>query len=176
MTDPAGDDTADRTPALRLRPLAPADGGLVRRWLATPAVRQWWGSAASAEAEIRLASESTTALCRIALLGGEPIGYCHAVEAGALNAALPPGIQPGTWDCDVFIGSEPHRGKGFGAAALDLLADEVFRSTLAVACMIRVSIRNEAAVRAFERAGFHWRSITEDPLTGPSWLLVRDRA
>ena len=39
---------------------------------------------------------------------------------------LPQDLEPGTWDLDLFIASEEHRGKGVGQAALTLLKDEVF--------------------------------------------------
>ena len=54
----------------------------------------------------------------------------------------------------------------YGAAALALLTAEAFATTLAVACCGFVSVRNEAAVRAYEQAGFRWRRI---------WLQHRPR-
>ena len=65
--------------------------------------------------------------------------------------------------------------KGFAHAALDLLTEEVFATTLAVACSAVVSIRNEAAVRAYERAGFRWQRVWQDPLFGPCWLMLLER-
>ena len=58
---------------------------------------------------------------------------------------------------------------------LALLAEEVFATTLAVACSGVVSIRNEAAARAYERAGFRWQRIWSDRLLGPSWLMLKER-
>ncbi len=58
---------------------------------------------------------------------------------------------------------------------LALLTEEVFATTLAVACSAVVSIRNEAAVRAYERAGFRWLRVLQDPLLGPSWLMLKER-
>ena len=75
----------------------------------------------------------------------------------------PEEVPTGTWDIDLFIASAEHRGRGLGAAALALLAEEVFATTLAVACCAFVSVRNEAAVRAYERTGFRWRRIWQRP-------------
>lgn len=162
-------------PGIHLRPAVPEDRFRIRRWLAEPEVAAWWGSAASAEAEIALAMASETALCRIVLLGEEPIGYAHAVDASLWGGERPAEIEPGTWDVDLFIGSGQHRNRGLGGVALARLVEEVFATTLAIACCGLVSIRNEAAVRAYERAGFAWRRIWNDPLLGPCWLMVKDR-
>ena len=97
---------------------------------------------------------ATRRVCRIVLFGEEPIGYAHAVDVGLWGGARPQEIEPGTWDVDLFIGSEQHRSRGLGGVALGRLVEEVFATTLAVACCGLVSIRNEAAVRAYERAGF----------------------
>ena len=112
---------------------------------------------------------------RIVESAGAPIGYAHAVEIGLWGAAPPPEIPTGTWDIDLFIASDEHRGRGLGGAALSLLADEAFATTLAVACCGFVSVRNEAAVRAYERAGFRWQRICHDPLLGASWLMLKER-
>ena len=167
---------SDSETDIRLRPAVPEDRFRIRRWLAEPEIAAWWGNAASAEAEIALAMASDTAVCRIVLFGEEPIGYAHAVDVGLWGGERPQAIEPGTWDVDLFIGSEQHRSRGLGGVALGRLVEEVFATTLAIACYGLVSIRNEAAVRAYERAGFAWRRIWNDPLLGPCWLMARDRS
>lgn len=160
---------------IRLRPLVAGDWGLVRRWLAMPEVQRWWGNLASAEAEIRLVYETPSAISRIIEADGEPVGYAHAIDATYWGASLPDGMPAGTWDADLFIAAPEHRGQGAGQRAVKLLAEEVFSTTLAVALSVFVSIRNEAAVRAYEKAGFRWGCVWDDPVVGPSWLLLLDR-
>jgi aminoglycoside 6'-N-acetyltransferase len=162
-------------PPIALRPATPEDRFRIRRWLAEPDVEAWWGNAASAEASINLAMGSDTALCRLIELGGEAIGYAQAVDVALWNEERPEEIAPGTWDVDLFIASGPHRDRGLGRAALLLLTGEVFTTTLAVACCAVVSIRNELAARAYEKAGFRWLRIWHDPLCGPCWVMVLDR-
>jgi aminoglycoside 6'-N-acetyltransferase len=163
------------SPAITLRPASPGDRFTLRRWLADPEIESWWGSRASAEAAIALAMESPSAICRIIEDAGQPIGYAHAVDVGLWNDELPDVIPPGCWDLDIFIGDASHRGRGIGQQAIELLVHEVFSTTLAIACCIFTSVRNEAAVRAYERAGFRWMSVWSDPAHGPCWVLLKER-
>ena len=77
---------------------------------------------------------------------------------------------------DAFIGERALRGQGIGVGALRLVTDEVFATTLATAVVAVVPLRNEAAVRAHEKAGFGWVRIVDDPLHGPCWLMRKTRA
>ncbi len=165
----------ETTPALSLRPATSADWGLIRSWIARPEIQSWWGSPNAAEAEIRIALDSEAAISCMVMLDTEPIGYAHAIDASHWGPALPDGMPSGTWDIDVFIATPEQRGKGIGERAVNLLAEEVFSTTFALALSVFVSIRNETAVRAYERAGFHWVRVFEDPIFGPSWMMLRDR-
>ena len=160
---------------IQLRPALPEDRFRMRRWLADQTVQAWWGNAASAEAEITLAMASESSLCRIIEAGGVPIGYGHAVEVGLWGGPQTGGLPVGTWDVDLFIASAEHRQRGAGRAALALLVEEVFATRLAVACCGVVSIRNEAAARTYEKAGFRWSRIWQDPIDGPCWVMLRER-
>jgi len=51
----------------------------------------------------------------------------------------------------------------------------VFATTLAVAVCVFASIENEAAVRAYEKAGFRWRRVWHDPISGPEWFMIAER-
>lgn len=167
--------TSATGPALSLRPATAADWRLIRAWIARPEIQRWWGSPNAAEAEIRIALESEAAISCLVLLGAEPVGYAHAVDASHWGPSLPDGMPPGTWDIDVFIAVPEQRGKGLGERAVNLLAGEVFSTTFALALSVFVPIRNEAAVRAYERAGFRWVRVLDDPLSGPSWMMLRER-
>jgi RimJ/RimL family protein N-acetyltransferase len=161
--------------AVRLRRATRADWDLIRGWLARPDIQEWWGPVAATEAEVNMALGSQHALCRIIEAAGRPVGYAHAVDATLWGDELPQDLEPGTWDLDLFIASEEHRGKGAGQAALALLKEEVFGSTLAVAVCVFPSVKNERAVRAYEKAGFRWQRIWNDPFAGPSWFMVAER-
>jgi RimJ/RimL family protein N-acetyltransferase len=160
---------------VRLRPARRADWDLIRAWLARPDIEAWWGPRNATEAEVNIALNSGHALCRIIEAGGVAVGYAHAVDATMWGDELPQDLAPGTWDLDLFIASEEHRGRGVGQAALSQLKDEVFGTTLATAVCVFPSIRNERAVRAYERAGFRWQRIWNDPHMGPSWFMLAER-
>jgi aminoglycoside 6'-N-acetyltransferase len=51
----------------------------------------------------------------------------------------------------------------------------VFATTLAVAVCVFPSVKNERAVRAYEKAGFRWQRVWHDPQTGPAWFMVARR-
>ena len=165
---------ASFAPPIVLRAVTDADEALIERWIRQPDIQRWWGNAGSAFAEVKLALESQSALCRIILVEGLAAGYAHACDA-ALWGALPDGLPAGTWDLDLFIADPTARGKGAGEAALRLLTDEVFSTTFAMAVSVFVSVRNEAVVRIYERAGFRWVRIFDDPALGPTWMMVRER-
>jgi RimJ/RimL family protein N-acetyltransferase len=175
MTDRDKATDAQAKVSISLRPATPEDRFRIRRWLAESDIAAWWGNAASAEAEINLAMSSESAICRIVECDDATIGYGHAVEIGAWNEAQPPDVPAGTWRIDLFVASAEHRGKGLGREALAALAEEVFATTLALACCGAVLIRNETAVRAYEQAGFRWQRIWHDRLAGPCWLLLKER-
>lgn len=159
---------------VRLRPATPEDRFTIRRWLADPKVQSWWGNVASAEAEITLAMSSPSALCRIIECDGLAVGYAQAAEVGLWGQDRPQ-LAPGTWEIAYFMGPQDPGNAGLGPAALTLLVEEVFATTLALACCGVAPIRNEAAVRAYEKAGFRWQQIWRDALLGPAWLMLRER-
>ncbi len=165
----------DHGARVRLRAAHRADWVLIRGWLSRPDVQDWWGPLSATEAEVNIALNSDHALCRIIEAGGRPVGYAHAVDATIWGDELPQDLEAGTWDLDLFVASEEHRGKGVGQAALALLKDEVFATTLAVAVCVFPSIKNERAVRAYEKAGFRWKRIWHDPHFGASWFMVAER-
>jgi len=161
--------------AVTLRPATPEDRFRIRRWLAEPEVGAGWGNAGSAEAEINLAMGSEAAISRLVECEGAAIGYAHALEIGLLGDDRPANLAAGTWHVNLLIASRSHRGRGLEGAALTLLTEEVFATSLAVGCAGAVSVRNEAGVRAYEQAGFRWQRIAHDRLLGPSWLMLKER-
>lgn len=165
----------DALAKVSLSPVSPEDWPRLLGWLRDPAIERWWGSPSSSEAGIRLVLETPSALGRMIEFSGKTVGYAHAIDAACWGEELPELLPQWTWDIDLFIGDPDYRGHNVGEAALNLLAEEVFTTTFATALSVFVSVRNEAAVRAYERAGFKWVTVWEDPIAGPEWLLLRMR-
>ena len=164
-------------PGVRLEVVTADHWPLIQRWLARPDIIRWWGPRATREAEVLLALSSTAALCRLIAVDGDSaaVGYAHALDA-ALLGPLPQGVPPGAWAVDLFVAAPEQRGRGVGQRALELMRDEVLGATLALGLCLRISVGNEKAVRACEKAGFRWRGIVRDPVLGPGWLMLAERA
>lgn len=162
-------------PDIRLRPARDDDWSMIRRWLAQPEIVRWWGPKATSEAEVMLAMASTQAICRIIEAGGAPVGYAHAHDASLTGEPLPKELPAGAWTIDLFVAAPQHRGKGVGAAALALVRDEIFATTLALEAAVFISVANERAVRACESTGFRWRAVVHDRAMGPQWLMSAER-
>jgi len=151
------------------------DWSMIRAWLARPEIQKWWGPSAASEAEVIMALDSPHAIARIIEVEGLAAGYCHAIDASLWGDQLPEDLPAGTWDLDIFVGEPEFRGQGIGAEALTQLREEVFSTTLAVAVSVFPSIENEAAVRAYEKIGFVWTRVWNDPVAGPSWFMISER-
>ena len=177
MSEPrrTSEDEAASDAAVRLRTASTADWPLIRRWLGEPGIVRWWGPKATSEAVVLLALGSEHAICRMIEADGADVGYAQALDIASSGEALPAGIEPGTWDIDLFIASPAHRNRGIGARALELIRDEVFSTTLAVAASMLVPVANERAVRACEKAGFRWRGVERDPALGALWVMAAER-
>jgi ribosomal protein S18 acetylase RimI-like enzyme len=163
-----------------LRPALPGDWGLIHSWLQRGDVQRWWGSLSAAEADVRSALQTPMGLCSIILLEGRPVGYAQAQDAGThfadpMGRDIPGALTAGTFRLDVFVGEPSVRRRGVGQAAVRLVAEEVFATSLAVGVIVVVAISHEAAVRMYERLGFTWVRVVHDPLFGPSWLMRLDR-
>ncbi|MBX9927214.1 MAG: acetyltransferase [Hyphomicrobiaceae bacterium] len=167
--------SAATDPTVALRPATARDWPHIDRWLTEPEIARWWGSRAAAQAAVIAALDAPMGLASMLTVDGEDAGYAHALETG--NGGGVPGVAglEGCYRIDVFVGEKRLRGRGVGVAALKLIVTEVFQTTLAPATISVVSIRNEAAVRAHEKAGFRWVRVVSDPLLGPCWLLRHER-
>ena len=160
---------------IMLRTVLPQDWERVRAWLQQSEIQAWWGGLAAAEAEIAIAVESPSAICRLIVVDDIPIGYGHALDADLVRSTRTEGLLPGTYVAALFIADPAHRQRAAGETALSALTREVFSTTLAPACATLVPVRYEAAVRAAERAGYGWIGVRDDGPGGQSWLMVRER-
>lgn len=162
-------------PDVTLREARPSDWPRLRSWISRPDVTRWFGSPSALEAELRVVFETQSAIARIIEVDAVPVGYVFAIDATHWGSDLPKGLPPGTWDIDVVVSKPGYRGRGVGSAALEAISGEVFATTFAMALCVFISVRNEPMVRAYERAGFNWARVCDDPAVGPTWMMLRER-
>jgi ribosomal protein S18 acetylase RimI-like enzyme len=167
--------TENTPPVVKLRPAYGSDWPMIYGWLQQVDVQRWWGNLSAAEADVRAALQEPMGLCSMILVDGHPVGYAQAQDAGTLGANVPAALTTGTFRVDAFIGDKGHRGRGVGQAAVRLVAQEVFATTLMLGLIVVVSLKNEAAIRLYEKLGFRWQRVIDDPLFGPAWLMRLDR-
>ncbi len=159
---------------ITLRTLETPDWDQVRAWLQQPEIQAWWGGLPAAEAEIAIAAESPSAICRLILANDTPVGYGHALDADIVRSGTS-ALPVGAYVVSLFVADPAHRRRGAGETALAALTQEVFATTLAPAAATLVPVRYEPAVRAAERAGYRWVGVLDDSTSGRSWLMVQDR-
>jgi len=160
--------------AVTLRPANDRDWPMINGWLRQPEVQRWWGSLATAQAEVMAAMRADMGLCSVIECDHIAVGYAQALDTQPI-ASVPHALTAGTFRIDAFIANPAYRKQGAGQKAIQLVAAEVFATTLSPAVIVVAALKHEAAVRAYEKSGFHWVRVIDDPLLGPSWLMRLER-
>lgn len=161
------------------RPLRRDDLGLMHEWLRREHVRLWWDEHASYEdvAEHYLpAIEGRRPVdLYLILLDDRPVGFIQAyLVADHPDFAALVGLAAGVAGVDLFVGEEELTGKGLGSEVLRaFVRDVVFAELATTACIADPDVRNEASIRAFEKAGFRRVGEFFDPKDGELHALVR---
>jgi aminoglycoside 6'-N-acetyltransferase len=161
--------------AITLRTFLTRDRFILNRWLGEAHVVAWFGARAIADAEIAIAQTSDSALVRIILCDDQPIGYVHAFDCALLGGARPAAMPDGGYVITAFIGAMDARGKGLGAAAIGLVRDEIFATSLTPSVAVMVPLSHERVVRALEKHRFQWREVWRDSALGACWILTSTR-
>lgn len=157
--------------AYAFRPMTTADLPLIRRWLAEPHVREWWGDPDEQFGLVGGDLDEPAMDQFIVLAGDKPFGYIQCYSLTAWNTGFGP--QPeGTRGIDQFIGDSDMIGRGHGSAFIRQFVDEQFRSGLP-RMVTDPDPRNARALRAYEKAGFVRDRVVETP-DGPALLMVRE--
>ncbi len=157
--------TSPSTPSYSFAPLREGDLALVRRWLLEPHVRRWWDDGVQMpypDAVIEgyraaLRGEDPT-YHHIALLDGVPAGmFQHYRIADHADYARALALGEEAIGVDLFIGEPDLVGQGHGPRMLRAFLRDVALPFHAVdVCVIGPSVRNEPAIRAYEKVGFRF--------------------
>lgn len=146
---------------IRFVPVTNGDFPLLRRWLDSPHIREWWGGTETELAKIRDKVEGRDATRPfIFLLDGVPTGYIQswfvgdAVEGGdAEEAPWLLDLPSDAIGVDLFVGRPELLGKGIGTAVLRAFLAKLFAEGVRT-IVIDPDETNGRAVRAYEKAGF----------------------
>lgn len=135
------------------RPVAESDFPMLRRWLQTPDVTQWWGDPDHELGLIRQDLEDRRVVGLIVSLDDTPFAYAQHYDVHDWPQAHMLHLAPGTRAVDTFVGVPDMLGAGHGAAYLHALAAGLLEDG-AAGVVIDPDIKNARARRAFEKAGF----------------------
>ncbi len=147
---------------------------LLRGWLACDHVRRWWGEP---EHQLQLCLDRPVQGGDVLILEHDrPVGYLRwqQVDLEDLQAMGLTGIPEGAVDMDILIGERDRVGQGIGPEALRLMIQQLRHDRQTPLIGMTTSIENQAAIRAYEKAGFHKLTEYEDPVYGPCWVMVME--
>ena len=153
------------------RPMSPDDLPIIKRWLETPHVREWWHDPAE---QIELVSgdlgHPDMAQFIVAVEGHE-FAYLQCYRLSAWNCGFGP--QPdGTRGLDLFIGEAGMVGRGHGAAFVRAFASQLLANGTP-RVVTDPDPANARAIHAYEKAGFRRERLVGTP-DGTALLMIRD--
>jgi aminoglycoside 6'-N-acetyltransferase len=152
-------------------PMTSADLPLIRRWLETPHVAQWWHDPAE---QLELVSgdlDHPDMAQFIVASERRPFAYLQCYNLSDWNTGFGP-QPPGTRGLDQFIGEADMLGRGHGSAFIRAFAERLLaKGTPRV--VLDPDPANARAIRAYERAGFVKGRVVDTP-DGPALLMIRN--
>jgi aminoglycoside 6'-N-acetyltransferase len=164
-----GDPRSEGPDAISFRPLRYSDLLLLHRWLNTPHVARWWygddTSWRGVQKEYTLYIEDREPVQPYLILHHDkPIGYIqtYLISHDEEYARLV-GVEHSA-GVDMFIEEEEYLYMGLGKEILRrFLGEVVFRDEGVRVCVIGPEPKNVAAIRAYEKAGFHYFKTIQVP-------------
>lgn len=152
-------------------PMTPADLPLIRRWLETPHVSQWWHDPAE-QFELVSGDLGHPDMAQfIVATDAKPFAYLQCYNIGAWHTGFGPQPQ-GTRGLDQFIGEADMLDRGHGPAFIRAFAEGLLgNGTPRV--VIDPDPSNARAIRAYEKAGFSKDRLVDTP-DGVALLMFRD--
>jgi aminoglycoside 6'-N-acetyltransferase len=138
-----------------LRPAAPADAPLLRRWDEAPHVvasdpNDDWGW------ETELARSPDWREQLIAEVDGRPIGFVQIIDPAREDSRYWGDTGDHLRAIDLWIGDAAHLGRGYGTRIMELALERCFADPAVRAVLIDPLASNTAAHRFYERLGFRF--------------------
>jgi len=152
------------------RPMARADLPLIRRWLALPHVREWWGDPEEQFALVSGDFDEPAMDQYIVEADGSGFAYLQCYSLSTWNVGF--GAQPaGTRGIDLFIGEVAMLGVNGSTLIRRFVDEQLGRGVPRI--VTDPDPANVRAIRAYEKAGFARERLVETP-DGPALLMVHD--
>jgi aminoglycoside 6'-N-acetyltransferase len=152
-------------------PMTSADLPLIRRWLETPHVSEWWHDPAEQFELVSGDLDHPDMAQYVVASDGRPFAYLQCYNLSDWNTGF--GAQPsGTRGLDQFIGEADMLDRGHGSAFIRVFTEHLLAKG-APRVVIDPDPANARAIRAYEKAGFSKERVVETP-DGPALLMVRD--
>ncbi|MDO3410512.1 GNAT family N-acetyltransferase [Saccharibacillus sp. CPCC 101409] len=146
---------------IALRTLEPGDERLLLKWLTDPLVLEWYGGRDQPYDSERVREDfydedSGEEVRGIVLHEGRPIGYMQFYpledeERGEYGYSGDPSVIYGM---DQFIGEPDCRDRGIGSRLIAEAANYLFTEKRADKLVMDPQVRNERALRVYEKNGF----------------------
>ena len=152
-------------------PMTSADLLLIRRWLETPHVSEWWHDPAEQFELVSGDLDHPDMAQFIVASDGRPFAYLQCYNLNDWNTGFGP--QPdGTRGLDQFIGEADMLDRGHGSAFIRSFTERLLANGTP-RVVIDPDPANARAIRAYEKAGFIRDRVVDTP-DGPALLMVRD--
>ena len=158
-------------PDYTFRPMIAADLPLIRRWLALPHVREWWGDPEEQYSLVSGDLDEPAMDQFIVSAAGSPFGYLQCYDLTAWNSGFGPQPQ-GTRGIDLFIGEPDMIERGHGSSFIRRFVDGLLTSS-APRVVTDPDPANHRAIKAYEKAGFVRDRLVDTP-DGEALLMVRN--
>lgn len=147
------------TGQLTLRPMQPADLGLVERWLGEPHVARWYLADSTVARELDdlrrcvFGSEPTHVL--IVLEAARPVGWCQWYRCDDYpEHAVAVGAAPGDVGIDYAVGEPDRVGRGVGTVLVQALVGRIAADLPGAGVVADPDAANLGSRRVLEKAGF----------------------
>lgn len=140
-------------------------------WLHQPHVARWWGNP---EQQLKKILQHPPGTHAIIVTDGTPVGYLcwQRPSQEELDAAGLTDLPEDLVDIDIMIGEPAFLGRGVGPRALTSLLTRLREEPLVSLAGLATSVSNKAAIRAYEKAGFHLFREFQDPESGLCRYMV----
>jgi aminoglycoside 6'-N-acetyltransferase len=140
---------------MNLRPAAPADLALLRRWDEQPHViasdpNDDWGW------EVELARSPDWREQLIAEVDGRPVGFVQIIDPAREDSRYWGDAPPDLRAIDLWVGEEVDLGKGYGTRMMQVALDRCFADPAVGAVLVDPLAANTRVHRFYERLGFRF--------------------